>query len=165
MATRTGTTFIEGLGNIPFVVYMPEVRRVERIETLKGEITPAEYQPKTYLVDKKGFEAFADMLHISDRRLYFEDIRRHMDTAKLAQEIGCAKNDIKYCWTREEADGIPPHPTARMDAEYARGWARHAPHIDHSRVKGTVIVELKDASIRKLGDRIRLNTLAEITEW
>lgn len=163
MATKTGTTFIEGIGRIPVTIYIPEERHVERVETLKGEITPAEYQPKTYVVDRKGFEAFAD--RISGKRLYFEDLRRYMDTEKLAREIGCAKNDIKYCWTREEADGIPHHPTARMNAEYARGWARHAPHIDHSRVKGTVIVELKDASIKKLGDKIRLNTLAEITEW
>jgi hypothetical protein len=163
MTMKASTIFIKGFGNIPCMTFIPEERVVTTLHTLKGDIPVADYHPQTYVVDEKTFTEFADT--ISGKGLYFECIAYHMDLVALAAQIGCEKKDIEYVWTREEADGIPPHPTARMSKSYSDGWARDAPQFDHTRVKGSIIVQIKKASIKKLGKKITLNTAAQITEW
>ena len=163
MPLKESTIFIKGFGNIKCMTFIPEQRVVTTLHTLKGEIPVADYHPQTYVVDDKTFTKFADI--ISGKELYFEDLVCHMDLVALAAQIGCAKGDIQYVWTREDADGIPPHPTARMSKSYSDGWARDAPEFDHTRPKGTIIVQIKKASIKKLGSKITLTTAEQITEW
>ena len=163
MSMKESTIFVKGFGNIKCMTFIPEQRVVTTLHTLKGDIPVADYHPQTYLVDDKTFDKFSDSL--SGKQLYFEDLSFHMDLDGLAAQIGCEKKDIEYVWTREEADGIPPHPTARMSKSYSDGWARDAPQFDHTRVKGTIIVQIKKASIKKLGSKITLNTAEQITEW
>ena len=163
MSMKASTIFIEGYGNIPCMTFIPEERVVTTLHTLKGDIPVADYHPQTYVVDDKTFTKFADT--ISGKGLYFENLASYIDLDALAAQIGCAKGDIQYVWSREEADGIPKHPTARMSKSYSDGWGRIAPTHDSSCVKGTIIVQIKKASIKKLGAKITLNTLAQITEW
>jgi hypothetical protein len=165
MASRPATT-VSSLfgGNFQTFVFIPPTKPAPvSIKTLKGEIPPSEYKSETYVVSKTTFER--DFYKkIEDEGLWFEDIKRHVDTAKLATELGIKASDINYVYSREEADGFPFHPTARMSQSYSQGWMKHDPSRDHSRITGSIIVQLKNPALLKY-PHLKLHTAAEITEW